>query len=101
MTFKTLYWATAGSREETPPTFVEIIMTYGRRFGLHMLALGRHVVDITKTVMDFAAEVGRALYAIVGDAGSTGQSDVELGDRVDSAYSFEDEVKIKFFFFIY
>lgn len=66
-------------------------MTYGRRFGLHMLALGRHVVDITKTVMDFAAEVGRALYAIVGDAGSTGQSDVELGDRVDSAYSFEDE----------
>lgn len=76
-------------------------MTYGRRFGLHMLALGRHVVDITKTVMDFAAEVGRALYAIVGDAGSTGQSDVELGDRVDSAYSFEDEVKIKFFFFIY
>ncbi|EDR02952.1 uncharacterized protein LACBIDRAFT_307858 [Laccaria bicolor S238N-H82] len=94
ITFKVLHRATAGSREQTPPTFVEIFMTYGRRFGLQMLALGRHVVDITKTVMDFAAEVGRALYAIVGDASSTGQSDVELGDHVDSLLSAEEHGNI-------
>ena len=97
ITFKVFYWATAGSREAMPLTFVGIFMTYGRRVGLQMLRLGRDVVDIARTVMDFAAEVGHALYAIVGDAGSTGQSDVELGDRVDAAYSSAEEVSIDFF----
>ena len=95
--FKVLYWATAGLREEMPPTFIQIFMAYARRFGLHILVLGRDVVDIAKTVMDFATEVGHALYAIVGDAGSTGQSDVELGDRVDAAYSSAEEASTYFF----
>ena len=80
-----------------PLTFAGIFRTYGRRFGRQMLRLGRNVVDIAKTVMDFAAEVGHALYAIVGDAGSTRQSDVERGDHVDIAYSSAEEVTINFF----
>ena len=98
ITFRILYRAAAGSGEPMPLTFVGIFVTYGRRLGLQILRLGRDMVDIAKTVMDFAAEVGQALYAIVGDAGSTGQSDVELGDHVDAAYSSAEEVGIKFLF---
>ena len=100
ITFRVLYRATAGPREEMPPTFLGIFMTYGRLFGQQMLRLGRVMVDIAKTVMDFAAEMGQAFYAIVGDAGSTGQSHVQPGDHVDSAYSSAEEVSIKSFSFI-
>jgi len=96
VTFRILFWTTAGSREAMPLTFVEIFMTYGRQLGLQMLGLGRCAVDIAKTVMDFAADVGYALYAVEGDAGSTQQSDVELGNRIDSGYS-SAEVSTKFF----
>ena len=83
-----------------PLTFVGIFVTYGRRLGLQILRLGRDLVDIAKTVMDFAAEVGQAFYATVGDAGSTRQSHVQPRERVDSAYSSAEQVSIKSFSFI-
>ena len=80
-----------------PLTLVGIFTIYGRRLGLQMLRLGRDMVDIAKIVMDFAAEVGQAFYAIVGDAGSTRQSHVQPRERVDSAYSSAEEASIKSF----
>jgi hypothetical protein len=89
--FKLLTSAKARSREGMPPTFIEIFMTYGIQFG-------SLVLEVSKTVMSFAAKVGHGLYAKVGDTGSTGRSDVnvELGACVDSVYSYL-EVSTEFF----